>query len=855
MGEVYRARDIRLRRELAIKILSSGMAKDKERLIRFEKEARLASALNHPNIITVYDIGWADSIPYIALELVDGITLRERLAQGPISVTEIAGLASQIADGLAKAHEAGVVHRDLKPENVLITKDGLAKILDFGLGKYLAPLPIDDKGSTVLNMGDNTSPGAILGTIEYMSPEQAAGKESDFRGDQFSFGSLLYEMVTNAKPFHRDSAVQTLAAIIESTPQANDAFDKILPDSLRKIIERCLQKNPDHRFSSTRELAATLREQSILISVAGRGLTATPAVQTGNASRKLWRWVAGVAAILVVTIISMWLSDSVRQLVIPSHNRAAGIPDKENVAILLFQAAGQQNLTAQIFADGLTESVTEKLTRLTILPSLQIAPASEIRSRQIQTAENARKAVGANLIVTGTIEELNARFRVTTSLVDTATERQLDTRTISASATDALSLQDQLVAAIVEMLGLKVKPAERAALNARDTSIAAAKEAFLQARGYFQNYDRPENVDHAIALLEEALRLDPNYAAAAAAKGEAYWRKFESTKDPKWIDAATKDCQQAIRADDKLPAAHSCLGNVYRTTGRYQDGAFEFQRAVAMEPTNDDLYRELARTQQFFSQAEAEETFKRAIVLRPHYWANYNRLGAYYYDFVRYDEAVHMFQQVIALAPDCLYGYSNLGGTYVKMGRYTEAIPVLEKSTAIRPTAAASSNLGMAYYGRRHFLESAQAFEQAANLNDKNHVIWGNLGDAYYWAPAKRSQAAAAYNRAIPLAKEQLNVNPRDAGILAQLASYYAMKGDKETALMHIQRALVIASDDAEVRYKAAIIYNQFKDLDKTFEWLEKAVSAGYSRSTIQDAPNFDSLWGNPRFQPLIRGN
>src|SRR5262249_50321149 len=324
-------------------------------------------------------------------------------------------------------------------------------------------------------------------------------------------------------------------------------------------------------------------------------------------------------------------------------------------------------------------------------------------------------------------------------------------------------------------------------------------------------------VDHAIALLDEALRLDANYAAAAAAKGEAYWRKFESTKDPKWIGVATTECQRAIRANDKLPAAHSCMGNVYRTTGHYQDGAAEFQRAVAIEPTNDDFYRELAHTQQYFSKDEAEETFKQAITLRPHYWANYNRLGIYYHDLARYDDAVDMFQQVIALAPDCLYGYGNLGAAYIKLGRYTDAIPVLEKAKAMRPTAVAFSNLGMAYYGSRRFLESVQTFEQAANLSDKNHIIWGNLGDAYYWAPGRRPQAGVAYDRAIPLAKEQLKVNPRDAGVLAQLATYYAMKGDKETALMEIQRALAITSEDTEVQYKAAIVYNQFKDIDKTF--------------------------------------
>ena len=661
MGEVYRARDTRLGRELAIKILPTGMAKDRERLSRFEKEARIASALNHPNIITVYDIGWSGSIPYIALELVDGVTLRQRMDQGPLSIAEIIGLASQIADGLAKAHEAGVVHRDLKPENVMITKDGLAKILDFGLGKYLAPLPVDDNGSTLLNMGANTAPGAILGTVEYMSPEQAAGRESDFRGDQFSFGSLLYEMVTKAKPFHRDSAVQTLAAIIEDEARPTQELNRA-PESFRRIVERCLEKNPENRFGSTRDLAAALREQSIL-DPCRRDRTCRSIANPPCARQRSTAFALGisVAALLIAILAGVWWSNSLRLLVVPARNRTVVIPEKKNVAILPFQAQNPQDLS-QILADGLTESITEKLTRLTILPSLQIAPASDVRSRQIQTAENARKGVGANLIVTGTIEELNGTLRVNCNLVDTTSERQLDTRTMTASALDILSVQDQLVAAIVEMLGLEVKPAERAALNARDTSIPAAKEAFLQARGYFQNYDRPENVDRAIALLEQALQLDANYAAAAAAKGEAYWRKFESSKDPKWIAAARTDCQRAIRSDDKLPAAHSCLGNVYRTTGHYQEGAAEFQRAVEIEPTNDDLYRELAHTQQFFSQAEAEETFKRAIALRPHYWANYNRLGAYYYDLARYDDAVRMFQQVIALAPDCLYGYSNLWG-------------------------------------------------------------------------------------------------------------------------------------------------------------------------------------------------
>jgi Tol biopolymer transport system component len=259
MGEVYRARDTRLSREVAIKVLPSDVADSPDRLRRFEKEAQAASALNHPNIVTVYDIGTADSVSYIAMELVAGKTLREMLAAGPLPVRKLLGIAPQIADGLARAHASGIVHRDLKPENVMVTEDGLVKILDFGLAKLAQPELESDLPTQAPTVSEGTRPGVVLGTVGYMSPEQASGHPVDFHSDQFSFGSILYEMATGKPPFRRATAAQTLAAIIEDDPEPIATQNPGIPVPLRWTVERCLSKEPKDRYDSTSDLARDLQ--------------------------------------------------------------------------------------------------------------------------------------------------------------------------------------------------------------------------------------------------------------------------------------------------------------------------------------------------------------------------------------------------------------------------------------------------------------------------------------------------------------------------------------------------------------------------------------------------------------------
>jgi serine/threonine protein kinase len=318
MGEVYRARDSRLRREVAIKVLSPELASDADRRSRFEQEARSASALNHHNIVTVHDIGSSDSTVYIAMELVDGKTLREILQAGPLPTKRLLDIGYQIADGLAKAHAAGIVHRDLKPENIMVSKDGVVKILDFGLAKLFKPQPEE-----VSNVPTATRAGTVMGTVGYMSPEQAGGRAVDFRSDQFSLGSILYEMATGKRAFQRDTSAETLTAIIREEAEPVERVNAGVPAPFRWIVERCLQKDPEERYAATRDLARdlkSLREHLSEASVSGEVARPTGPART-VARRGPLRAVLGVAALLAAVAAGMLLQKSFAKSSPPSYQQ------------------------------------------------------------------------------------------------------------------------------------------------------------------------------------------------------------------------------------------------------------------------------------------------------------------------------------------------------------------------------------------------------------------------------------------------------------------------------------------------------------------------------------------------------
>ncbi len=840
MGEVYRASDIRLKRQVALKRIAPHLRGDKGSRERLWKEAEWASRLSDPHIAAVHDVIDEGNELFIVMEYVEGQTLRRRLAD-PISVPEFLPIATECALALAAAHNAGVLHHDIKPENIMLTTAGQVKVLDFGVAKNLPGSPQTTTLSAEAGM-------AFAGTLSYMAPEVVREKESDARADIFSLGVVFYEAVTGSNPFRADSFLETCNRILYNDLLPLHELNPNSPPELDRIVAKMLAKDPTQRYSIAADLAVDLRALEIALDPSGVRVRRHQPLPIARRRRAL-SWAALIVAALLVAVAVY--APALRQR--KNWLGAYPMPSTKQVAVLPLTIVGGDAQTAA-FGAGLTETVTAKLTQLTGDPLLQVVPATEISAKHVTTVDEARKEFGANLVLEGSLHKAGSQVRVNYILVDARTRRQMRSESLTLLAMDSFAAEDAAVNGAIRMLEVEIQGHQRQALENHGTQVAGAYDYYLQGRGYLQNYDRVENLDSAIQVFERALALDPRYALAHAGLGDAYWKKYETSKDLSWIDKSRAACQQAVHLDDKMPSAHACLGALSAGTGNYQEAVREFERAAENEPTNDAAFRGLAGAYEHLGKPEdAEKTYRRAIDLRPHYWSGYNWLGVLYYRQARFREAAEMFNQVVALAPDSFRGYSNLGATYVEQARYGDAIAVLERSIAIRPSDYGYTNLGNAYFFLRRYEEADRAYEQAIKLSARESLLWWNLGDGYYWTPGKRSQSAGAYRQAIAIAQEDLRVNPNDSSSYGILAICNAMLGEKKPALDALRRGLQLSPADPSLLFQAALVHNQFGQSDEAIDWLKKARTAGYSHVRIRDYPNFDRLWANPSSQELLR--
>jgi eukaryotic-like serine/threonine-protein kinase len=836
MGEVYLAEDTRLKRQVALKRIAPRLCSNAKSRQRLWKEAEWVSRLNDPHIAAVYDVLEDGDELFVVMEYVEGETLRRRLSR-PLAVSEFLPIATQCAEALAAAHHAGLLHRDIKPENIMLTPSGQVKALDFGVAREL---PGPDRSAT----RDTLESSSFAGTLPYMAPEILEERPADARSDIFSLGVVFYEALEGCNPFLRTGFLETCNSILHEDPPLLCSHHSKVPHELERIVAKMLAKDPQERYATSADLVVDLR--SLMHS---RPQMPAPSPFWFPKRAQL------LAAALVLAAIVVGLAAANPAL----QQRARGwlgltrVPHQKQVAVLQFRA-DEGDPEAASFAAGLTDTLTAKLTPLTDNRTLQVVPTTEIQAKHVATAQQAYAEFGVNLVLEGSLSKSGNLVRVNYALVDSRTRRQLSANSLTLPASDPFAVQDQVVNGAVQMLGLVVPPEDRRALEFHGTRDPGAYTLYLQGRGYLQNYDKPENTDSAIRAFQQAVRLDPNYTLAYAGLGDAYWRKYRDEKDPRWVQSSRESCEQALRLDDKLAAAHECLGTLYTGTGRYEDAVPEFERALHSEPTNDDAYRGLARAYERLGKlSQAEKTYQQAIELRPHYWATYSWLGAFYYNRTRYHEAAEMFSKVISIAPNSFRGYYNLGGTNIAEGRYADAIANLEHSISIRPTPTAYSNLGMAYFLLQRFDEAAASFGQSLKLNDKNYYLWWNLGDAYSWIPGKTTEAAEAYTKCISLANDELKIDPRDTTALGVQAICFAMTNDRKAALADLKSATSLSPKDAELCFDASLVYNHFGETEQTLLWLEKAVAAGYSRNLARDSPFFVGLRAHPRFQKLFQ--
>jgi serine/threonine protein kinase/Tfp pilus assembly protein PilF len=839
MGEVYRAEDTRLKRLVALKRIAPAVRKNESNRRRLWQEAECASRLNDPHIAAVFDIFESGDDIFLVMEYVEGETLRRRMEQ-PLSIAEFLAIAEQCASALAAAHKGGVQHRDIKPENLMLNREGELKVLDFGLARTL----LREDGTTL----ESAQSANFAGTFAYMAPEALQEKATDERADIFSLGVVFYEALGGRHPFKVRSAgfVETYERILHQEPAPLRQLNEEVPAELERIVAKMLAKNPADRYASAADLATDLRALRRAIA------TAVIAHKPRARSKRFVRAAAGVTLALIIISATIALIPSTRQQ-IENWLRIDTIPKQKQLAVLEFQAVdGTPDETS--FTAGLTDTVTTKLTELTGDHSLQVVPARDLRERHVTTAEEARRDFGANLVLEGSLHKSGDQVRVNYALVDARTRRQLRAQSVTLAAADPFAVQDEIVNGAVDMLEVQVPSAERDALRPHGTQVPGAYTLYLQGKGYLDNYDNPDNIDTALNLFQQALQLDPTYALAYASLGDAYWKKYLHTRDARLIESTRAPCEQALHLDETLSSAHECLGTIAAGTGHYEEAVKEFERALDAEPANDDAYTGLAHAYELLGKpAEAERTYRRVIELRPQYWAGYNWLGAFYFNQLEYPKAAEMFSKVVALVPDSFHGYDNLGAAYLGEGQYSQAIETFKHSISIRPTAYAYSNIGTAYFYMHRFDDAASNYEQSLKLDEGDFDIWWNLAEAYYWSPSKKSQAEHAYRQCISLGSPRLVVNPRDVDAMGVLAVCHAMVNDRKGALDLLQRAYALGPQDAELSFKAAIVYTQLHDEDRAVQRLGEAIAAGYSAKLASDTPIFDQFRSNPRVQELFR--
>jgi eukaryotic-like serine/threonine-protein kinase len=812
MGEVFLAEDTKLKKRVALKRLRPEIRSDERYRMRLLQEARRASAVNDPHIAQVYDVLEEGDETFLVMEYVEGVTLRRRIGS-PLPVAEFLEIAIQCAAALAAAHRQGVVHCDIKPENIMLTPADQVKILDFGVAKRL---PFYDSRGTTLSVELE----GLFGTPAYMAPEVLAGQAPEARSDLYSLGVTFHEALVGRRP---DLPALPMAAAPGDPGAA-------VPQELGLIVTKMLQPDPAQRYSDAADLLRDLR----CLQDSGRDESNRPSalIIAGALFLTLFAW---LAVTQLWPLLSRWVHP---------------VPKEKQVAVLPFSVAGA-DADSKAFADGLNAVLSAKLTQLTKRPQFQVVPVSEVRARHVATATDARKEFGVNLVIEGTWQQAGGKVHVVPVLIDATSNRQLRADEFVAASSDPIGLEEQVASGVLQMLELELQSAEQKSFKAGDSVEPDAYAHYLRGRGYLEEFDKPENIDSAIAEFDRALERNASYSPALAGLGEAYWRKYEATSDRQWTLLAKMDCERAVGLAEAQSSGHACLGQVLLGTGEYEQAAAQYQRAVELEPTSDEsvaglasAYSDLGKTQ------EAEATFRKAIALRPNYWLAYNALGRFYYEHGRYDEAANMFNKVVSIAPDSFRGYSNLGGAEVQAGRYEEGIQWLQRSISIRPTYVAYSNLATAFFELRRFDDAAHACTQALQQDDRDYVVWANLANAYYYGGNRRG-AAAAFDKAISLAKERLVVNPRDASVLGDLASYYSMLGQENLALKSVKRALQLAPNDPYVLFEAAMVYSDSHS-DLKLRFLGDALRHGLPLSLVANAPAFDGLRDRPGFKSLL---
>lgn len=797
MGEVWRARDTRLGRDVALKILPKDFAESADRLRRFQQEAKTLAALNHPNILVVFDVGQHERQPYLVSELLEGKTLREELESGRLSQRKALEYALHLAQGLAAAHAAGIVHRDLKPDNIFVTKDGRIKVLDFGLAK-LKPVGLaaqhplsgnsaaaDVDATTIASTRaagagepESTTPGMVLGTPSYMSPEQVRGEEADPRSDIFAFGAILHEMLSGQRAFRRETQIETMHAILRDDPPELTKTDPNLSPAIERVVRRCLEKQADRRFQSASDLA---------FDIEGAGAAPTT-VERSTPERPRKKAIPVLLALVMVALAGMgiWLycfSGRVAKLeTMPQTNApppVARAVESKSVAVLPFV-----NMSADKDNEYLSDGITEELcTALAQVRGLRVPARTScfVFKGKTDDIQKIGQQLHVATVLEGSVSKSGNTLRITAQLINVADGFHLWATNYDREMSDLLALRSEIAQQVVAAMRVQLLPGEKEQLEKKGTENAEAHRLYLLGLSFW-NQRTGDGIKRALDYFEQALAKDPNYALAHAGLADCYivLPEYAGVPTKEAMPKARAAALDALKLDDTLGEAHAALASVREFYWDWQGADAEYRRAIELTPNYatahhwySSLLRELGRFE------EASREIQRAQELDPLSLVINVNVGEILYFRGHYDQAIAIYCTVLELNPNFNPAHWDLGHAYLMKRMYSEAITEFQTIRA---------SVGNTSYGL------------------------GSLGYAY------------------------------------------GMSGRVNEARKVLDELTGFLQQGEEVQIDIALVYNGLGDREKALDWLGKAFEAkAYWMVELKVEPHWQNLGSEPRFVALLK--